>query len=473
MKKLLFCTQKLNSSDIRRESRHGVEHIILSSRTLPADIVMNGIHYSKKERDKSFKTLNRTPVTIEHPEIDGVFVSANDPEIDFTFRFGAFNENAKITADDRISLDKVINVQKALMTEKGKRLLDRIAELENNIDAKPIHTSVGVYIDVEEVEPTTNALGQEYSLSAKDMFFDHDAILLDSDGAATPEQGTGIGVNKENVKIEYFMLNSDDELNNIPKEFHKKAKTLHSNQKVTFLKIFDEIYRQINLDNNKDEHNFLLHESVDEDSFVFETMSGEMFKSNYSVDNQGNIEVQNTRIPVERVVSFPPINSTEKDEDNSMRDAIIAELGKLGVTVNAEISKVDLMAKYKEALIAKNKGDGDDANTDDKDDKGGKELAEIVANTVKKAIEPLLTKISGLEAEIKTDLNKELDDLSNIVANSDKYPDMEAITIKSLGLEKVKSMAANCGASYSVGNTTHVNNTESDIIVTNVEDLPD
>jgi len=473
MKKLLFCTQKVNRKHIRRESRNGVEHIILTSFTLPANIVMNGGLYSKEERDKSFKTLNRTPATLEHPEIDGVFVSANDPETDFDFRFGAFNENARITDDDRIALDKVINVQKALKTEKGKRLLDRIDELENNENARPIHTSVGVFLDVEEVEPTTNEHGQEFTWIAKDMIFDHDAILIDSVGASTPDQGTGIGVNKENVNVEHFILNSEDEeLKDIPEKFHSKSKTLHSNQKVTFAKIFNEIQRQINLDKKEGEFNWLLHESVDEDSFVFETQSGELFKSNYIVDEKANISIQDTRLPVERVVEFRPINPADNEEDNAMRDKIIAELGKLGIKVNADISEADLMAEYTKALIANNTGDdGDGAETDKDKDVDG--IADIVLNAVSKAMEPALTKISDLEKQINSNSNKELDDLATFIVSSKKYPELDVDNIKSLGLDKAKAMAANCGTSYGIPSTMQINNKESDMLVTNVEDLPE
>ena len=125
MQKLIFCTQKVNRKHIRREPRKGVEHIILTSFTLPPNIVMNGGLYPSEEIDKSFESLNRTPVTVEHPMVDGVFVSANDPEIDFDFRFGAFNENARKHDDGRIILDKVINVQK-LAHAKIVRLTTRL-----------------------------------------------------------------------------------------------------------------------------------------------------------------------------------------------------------------------------------------------------------------------------------------------------------------------------------------------------------
>ncbi len=463
MKKLLFCTHKVNRANIKREPRKGVEHIILTSFTLPPNIVMNGGLYSTEERNKSFETLNRTPVTVEHPEIDGVFVSANDPETDFDFRFGAFNENARITDDNRIALDKVINVQKALKTEKGKRLLDRIGEVETNEDARPIHTSVGVWLDVEEVELSTNDRGQEYTWLAKDMIFDHDAILLDSIGASTPDQGTGIGINKENVKVEHYICGEKKKGYKIPKKFQEKAKKIHPNNKdTTFSEIFEELDKLINKDIIEGEsRNWLRHDSVDFDSFVFETPSGELFKSNYVVDELGNIDIQDTRLPVERVVEYRPINPTGSEEDSAMRDTIIEELGKLGITVNADISDADLLAKHKEAL----------STNEDEDE--NKELSELVKNAVSTAIDPLNKEISDLKTTITKNSDKELKELAVSIVASKKYPGLDESDIESLGPDKAKAMAANCGISHGIGSTMHVNDDEPEAFETKVDDLPE
>lgn len=470
MKKLLFCTQRVNRKHIRRENRDGVEHIIITSFTLPPNIVMNSGLYPAEEIDKSFKTLNRTPVTIEHPEIDGMFVSASDPETDMVFRFGMFNENARKVEDGRIALDKVMNVPKLMTFEKGKRLLDRVNEIETNDNARPMHTSVGVFLDVEELdEPLSEVNGvatnAEFTWIAHDLIFDHDAILLDSVGASTPDQGTGIGINKKQLKVEHFVID-DGEQYSIPKEFIEKSKTLHSNKKVTFSHIFEELHRLINQNNQEDEHNWLVHDSVNEDTFVFETRSGELFQSNYSVDDNGNVAIQDTRLPVERVVEFKPINPTEEpNEDNAMRDQIIAELVKLGIKVNAEITDAELMAKYNEALIA-NQGDGDGAG-------GSEEMADLVANALKTALEPLNTEITGLKEQLTSNADKELTDLATLIVNSKKYPELDVDKIKSLGMETVKKMAANCGVSHGIGSTSHVNNSDSDTFKTNVEDLPE
>ncbi len=213
-KSLFFCTIEVNKKNIRRESRRGVEHIVINSLTLPPNIVMNGILFAVSEvTDEVIDMFNRTPATVEHPEIEGQFVSANDPEIDLEgFRIGAFNENAHRVSDGRISLDKVINVQKALQHEKGKRLLDRITEIETNKDAKPLHTSIGVFTSVETFDKEQKtASGQVFKRKAIDIIPDHDAILIDSVGAATPADGVGIGVNKQGVKVEHFVATKQTE----------------------------------------------------------------------------------------------------------------------------------------------------------------------------------------------------------------------------------------------------------------------
>lgn len=60
---------------------------------------------------------------------------------------------------------------------------------------QPIHTSTGIML---EREPATN--GEGYDWIARNMKFDHDAILINETGAATPEQGVGLMVNVADAK---------------------------------------------------------------------------------------------------------------------------------------------------------------------------------------------------------------------------------------------------------------------------------
>jgi len=213
-KKLVMCSSLVNRDAVKREVKDGVEHIIVSSYTLPDDVVMNGGLYPAEETEKSFQTLERTLAPVEHPtDGDGNFISASDPHAIHNFHAGAFNVNVKRDGG-RVHIEKHINVQEALKSERGKRLLDRINELETNENPRPIHTSTGIFLEIEPLDqPVANAEGQEYSWIARNMCFDHDAILLDSVGAAQPHQGVGMAVNSEGEKIDIeYHLNADDKI---------------------------------------------------------------------------------------------------------------------------------------------------------------------------------------------------------------------------------------------------------------------
>lgn len=142
---MVQCRTLINRDAVKRTSIDGVEHIIVSSATLPDDIVMNGGLYPADEIAKGFETLELTLAPVEHPtDSDGNFISASDPRAIHGFHAGAFNMNVH-REDGRVHIDKYINVAEALKTDRGKRLLDRIDELETNDKARPIHTSVGVF----------------------------------------------------------------------------------------------------------------------------------------------------------------------------------------------------------------------------------------------------------------------------------------------------------------------------------------
>lgn len=172
----------VNNAQIRRDKRNGKDVIIVPSATLPDDVVMNNIKYPADEIAKSFRTLDRTFAPFRHPMVNGQYVSAREPEAVNDFYIGAWNENVR-RENGRVFVDKVIDVEVAGRTENGKRLLEAINKGE------PIHTSTGIFMEVDE---STEA---GYSYIAKNMYFDHDAILLDEEGAATPNQGVGMMVN--------------------------------------------------------------------------------------------------------------------------------------------------------------------------------------------------------------------------------------------------------------------------------------
>ena len=184
-----------NMAAIRRERRNGRDKIIVPSATLPDGIVMNGISYPAEEIEKGFMSLNNTYAPLGHPTVNGMFVSASDPEGINIGWIGAHNENVR-RENGRVLLDKVIDVARANESVGGRSVLEAIEK------GTPIHTSTGLFCDLEA------STDDAYEFIARNMDFDHDAILLGEDGAATPEQGVGMMVNAKGEESQIDVINS-------------------------------------------------------------------------------------------------------------------------------------------------------------------------------------------------------------------------------------------------------------------------
>lgn len=184
-----ICAQ-VNSKAIRRETHNGREHIVIPSYTMPFDVVMNGGLYPKDEIVANYKKLDGTLAPLGHPTVNGKFVSAFSPEGINQGHIGAWNRNTKLVGN-RVYTEKWLDVEFAQNTEGGRRVIERIKQIEKG-EGAPVHTSVAAFL---EREPVVNASGYEWI--AKIHSIDHDAILLDEPGAATPDQGVGLMVNAD------------------------------------------------------------------------------------------------------------------------------------------------------------------------------------------------------------------------------------------------------------------------------------
>lgn len=194
MKVQVNVTTTVNSGAIRREQHNGREHWVVPSYTLPANVIMNGGLYPASEIDAHYTGLEGTLAPLGHPQVNGEFVSAFSPEGLNVGYVGAWNKNVK-KSGNRIYVEKWIDIEVAKRTDDGNRLLDRLEALEKGEDVPPIHTSVAIFL--EELEASEEQKAQGAGWVAKIHAMDHDAILLDEVGAATPEQGVGMMVNAD------------------------------------------------------------------------------------------------------------------------------------------------------------------------------------------------------------------------------------------------------------------------------------
>lgn len=182
MKQAVIHVRSKAAGKIKREKREGRETIVLPSFAAKAESVLNGILYPREELEKSLAGLNKAPAPFGHPTINGKFVPALDPEALARNYIFAWNENPRWDGD-RIALDVVIDEARAKESESGKRVLNAIEE------KKPIGTSTGLLCNLEQVNADT------HKAVARNIQWDHVAILMDEEPAITPDQGVGIFVN--------------------------------------------------------------------------------------------------------------------------------------------------------------------------------------------------------------------------------------------------------------------------------------
>lgn len=183
----------VNAAEIRIELHNNRRHLVLPSYTLPDDVIMNGGLYTHAEIEASYAGLNDTFAPLGHPTLDGRFIPAQKAEAVIGHFIGAYNRNVE-RRGNRIYVEKWVDIDYALNTEGGRALLERVnynpetEKLEGTPGA--VHTSTGIFLYQDMA-----ANGAGYKWTARNMVMDHDAILLNEQGAATPEQGVGLLVN--------------------------------------------------------------------------------------------------------------------------------------------------------------------------------------------------------------------------------------------------------------------------------------
>lgn len=190
-------TTKVNNKTIRKETYNGREHWVLSSYTLPANVIMNGGLYTPEQIDRHYEGIEGTLAPLGHPVMDGQFISAFSAEGINQGHVGAWNRNVK-KSGNRVHVEKWIDIEVANQSEKGQELIERIEAIERGDDVLPIHTSIAVFLEQLEPSEEQKAMGAEWVADIKSV--DHDAILLHEVGAATPEQGVGMMVNSDSAQ---------------------------------------------------------------------------------------------------------------------------------------------------------------------------------------------------------------------------------------------------------------------------------
>lgn len=169
------------------------------------DIVMNSIAYPAAEIDKAYPSLNNTPAPAGHPKnADGQYVSAANATAMQQYWVGAAVTNAR-KEGDAVLVDITVNEAQAQAMDNGKRLIERLDAAMAGNAGEPIHVSTGVLL--RKTNAKGESKGKAYNAVASDMVFDHLAILLDEQGAGTPEEGVGMWLNHAGEPERIYQVN--------------------------------------------------------------------------------------------------------------------------------------------------------------------------------------------------------------------------------------------------------------------------
>ncbi|MCY2038685.1 DUF2213 domain-containing protein [Klebsiella pneumoniae] len=197
-----------SASNITTETIDGKPHIVVRGITpVVDDIVMNRKLYPAAEIEKSYNTLERNPMPLGHPKVDGKHVSARDVRAVNEYHVGAWLQNVSHEGG-KVTGDMYVNRQYAESSEKGKRLINRLDEMIAGTNLEPIHISTGLLYS--GIAANGESKGKKYNEIATNMMFDHVAVLLDEPGAGTPAEGVGIFVNAEGDELEIEVVNLAD-----------------------------------------------------------------------------------------------------------------------------------------------------------------------------------------------------------------------------------------------------------------------
>ena len=285
--------------EIRYDQIDGTDYAIL-----PVIMFMQGVHagsqgpilYTDTQLSENYHAWNDTPICINHPQVDGVFVSLNNPELHNTEVVGRiFNtsyENSKLKAEAWLNVSKASEIID--MYKRGDEL----------------QVSPGLFSN--DIIASGEFNGENYHAVATSIKPDHLAILPNDQGACSWNDGCGIRANKgeqmdkkeerQNLILFADLVKPDFKVNEIAYDDALRI----MRQEMDKMDVQGEKYHYLRrmFDNH----------AVYECSY---TGGGEkLYKRNYNIND--NNEVQWTSDPqevVERVSYDPVTNSNKKGED--------------------------------------------------------------------------------------------------------------------------------------------------------------
>ncbi|HAH0497290.1 TPA: DUF2213 domain-containing protein [Escherichia coli] len=435
----------INASNISTTTINGQEHYVIRGAVpIVDDIVMNGGLYPAEEINNSYQTMEGKLMPLPHPMVDGKYVSANDPRAINAYHVGAWAQNVS-KSGDQVVMDVYINKAVAETKRDGQRLINRLDEMIAGTNTDPIHLSTGLLTNKEKKSGESKE--KKYTWIARNMQFDHIAILLDEPGAGTPEEGVGMFVNADGQEGEVETASLIDAANCLKDGLLNKAKFfLTYNSDASFDEIYQMLREAIRAKSGSDVYRYVM--AVWPDKFIYEEGS-KLFQQKYLIDDNAVTLVGE---PIEVVRKPTEYEVKTNGEQNPMKQKMIAALNAAGVTTEG-LTDDQVWDAYNQQM-QKKAGGGDPA--------GAQFNAEAISAAVNLAIKPLTDEIGTLKSQLQA--NAEKDTTEKRQAVKAKFPFMTEAAINSLAPEALNDMFSQCQTSTGLNPAFQGNDAQSEIL---------
>lgn len=382
-------------------------------------IVMNSMLYPAEQLAAGVETLNDKPAPAGHPKNEqGQHISALNGAALASAWIGSYCTNARHEGG-RTLVDVVVNEAQAKAHPQGAKLIERLDAAIANTNAQPIHVSTGLM--VEPITANGESKGKKYTRIATKLRYDHLAILLNEQGAGTPEQGVGMFLNSagEAEEVEAVTVNTDPE-DKRHAGLLGRLRKLVTNDDISFDQIRDLIYAAL--------PEGAWPREVYAKYLIWTDRADKLWRQDYSIGSDGSLSFTSQPVEVTRKVEYEPISNSQ--EGDILKDQILAALNAAGIqTAGLDDSK--LLAAYNALTIKPHTEALTAANS---------KLAEIeiAANAAKDA------ELSALATQL--------------AANTSLKPE----DFKAMGLERCKELAATKGAAPVLPSSTQAANSDDE-----------
>ncbi|STR23977.1 DUF2213 domain-containing protein [Klebsiella oxytoca] len=435
----------INASNISTTTINGQEHYVIRGAVpIVDDIVMNGGLYPAEEINNSYQTMEGKLMPLPHPMVDGKYVSANDPRAINSYHVGAWAQNVS-KSGDQVVMDVYINKAVAETKHDGKRLINRLDEMIAGTNTDPIHLSTGLLTNKEK--KSGESKGKKYSWIARNMQFDHIAILLDEPGAGTPEEGVGLFVNADGQESDVETASLIEAANSLKDGLLNKVKFFFThNSDASFDEIYQMLRDAIRAPSGSDVYRYIV--TVWPDKFIYEE-GNKLFQQKYLIDDG---EVTLVGEPVEVVRKPTEYEVKTNGETNPMKEKMIAALNAAGVTTEG-LTDDQVWDAYNQQMQKKD-GGGDPGQAQINSD--------AITAAVNAAITPLNEKLSKLETQLQANAESDLKTKRDAVKA--KFSFMTEAAINSLAGDALNDLYSQCQTSTGLNPAFQGNGAQSEIL---------